>query len=376
MPSTIAPVTKPAGGDRPSPKFERALLQLEELCSTLQPGDRIPALPELMRRFQASERAILRSLDELQRQGRIIRRHGSGTYIADSPPVPPAAAFSTTIAQQSIVAVRTPDNSYFDRCVDLLFGHSDALGLPLICRIVSTSASVEVADSLVPSGAEAHLSFVLFRYHLAPLAKRLQEKGCRVVIVGAPLADVTPEVPCVYGDHQEGGYLATRHLLDLGHCRIAYHTMDENYHRTLRWRGHQRAIEEVERRSGGKIAASVLDDAEMLAWRTDPARAQAFFRSSDAPTAIVAWNDHEAARLVIALRAAGIRVPDDVSVMGYDNLPEGQLVQPLLSTIDHSMDWQLRTALDLLRRPALPTPSHTMTVLPTLVPRGSTARLA
>jgi LacI family transcriptional regulator len=152
--------------------------------------------------------------------------------------------------------------------------------------------------------------------------------------------------------------------------------MDEKYHHTLRWRGHRRAIEEAERGRVGKIMASVIDDAELLAWRADPARARAFFRSSDAPTAIVAWNDHEAARLVVALTTAGIRVPDDVSVMGYDNLPEGQLVQPPLSTIDHSMDWQLRTALDLLRRPALPSPSHTMTVLPTLVPRGSTARVA
>jgi hypothetical protein len=48
-----------------------------------------------MRRFQASERAVLRSLDELQRQGRIIRRHGSGTYIAEPPPTPPAPAPSS-----------------------------------------------------------------------------------------------------------------------------------------------------------------------------------------------------------------------------------------------------------------------------------------
>ena len=370
MPSTAAPVTKPENGNRPAAKFEQALLQLESLCAALQPGDRIPALPELMRRFGVSERAVLRSLDELQRQGRIVRRHGAGTFIAE--PVSPAPVSVTN--QQAIIAVRTPDNSYFDRCVDLLFPHTEALGLPLICRIVGPGTGAEAAESLVPANAEGQLSFILFRYDLAPLARRIQEKGCRVVIVGAPSVDVTPTVPCVYSDHQEGGYLVTRHLLDLGHRRIAYHASNADYARHHRFQGHQRAITEAKRREGTTaITDSILPDAEMVAWRTDPARVVAFFRRPDAPTSIVAWNDHEAARLVIALSAAGIRVPDDVSVIGYDNLPEGQIVQPPLSTVDHAMDWQIRTALDLLRRPNLPTPSHTMTVLPTLLPRGSTA---
>jgi GntR family transcriptional regulator of arabinose operon len=372
MTSATAPVTKPGTGNtRPTAKFEQVLLQLETLCSTLQTGDRIPALPELMRQFQASERAVLRALDELQRAGRIIRRHGAGTFIAE--PLPPSAPIPTlaTTDQQGIVAVRIPDNSFFDRCLDVLFQHTDALNIPLICRIVGKDVTAEAADMFVPATGAENLSFLFFRYDLAPLAKRLQDKGCRVVIVGATPTGVIPEVPCVYGDHEQGGYLVTRHLVENNHRRIAFHASGPDYTENLRWEGHQRALSEAAR-SGVSLTPIVLPDTVLLAWRADPEQARVFLRQPDAPTAIVCWNDHEATRLMVALNAAGIRVPDDVSVIGYDNLPEGQLVQPPLSTVDHSIDWQIRTAVELLRRPVLPIPSHTKAVMPTLIPRGST----
>jgi GntR family transcriptional regulator, arabinose operon transcriptional repressor len=347
---------------------------LGDYCASLKPGDRIPTHTELMRQFQASERAVRFALDELQREGRIIRRNGVGTFVAERQVRSgggTSGALSATpyVSNRTIVALTVPDNSFFDRCMDLLFRYAEAADLSLVCQPVNADA-LPSADFFTNASP---LGFILFRHTLAPLAKQLQEKGCRVVLVGAPPIDVLPEVPTVYGDHEYGGYLAAKHLIDLGHRRIAFaHLGAGTLQQQLRWRGHQRAIQEA-RRTGQSIGDTVLSDEEANAWEENPARAKMFFTAPDAPTGIVAWNDHEAARLLSLLARAGIQVPQEVSLIGYDALPEGRLVYPPLTTIDHAMGQQLHAAVDLLTRPVPPPTTHTVIVTPTLVRRESTA---
>ena len=73
------------------------------------------------------------------------------------------------------------------------------------------------------------------------------------------------------------------------------------------------------------------------------------------------------------LSRAGVRVPEQVSLVGYDNLPESSLIYPQLTTIDQAIGQQLRLALRLLTHPVPPPPSQTVLVTPTLIPRGSSA---
>src|SRR5262245_24188124 len=56
---------------------------LLELVESLSPGERLPSQTELMRRYQVSDRTVLRSLEDLRRGGWIVRRRGSGTFVAD-----------------------------------------------------------------------------------------------------------------------------------------------------------------------------------------------------------------------------------------------------------------------------------------------------
>jgi DNA-binding LacI/PurR family transcriptional regulator len=88
---------------------------------------------------------------------------------------------------------------------------------------------------------------------------------------------------------------------------------------------------------------------------------------------VAAWNDHEAVRLLGQMMRSGIRVPQDVSIVGYDDLPEGRLIHPTLTTVDTSIERQLLTALELLTNPIQPPFNHSVVVLPTLVCRDSSA---
>ncbi|MBV9864578.1 MAG: substrate-binding domain-containing protein [Abitibacteriaceae bacterium] len=367
MPRAIMPsTTKPALGKRSKNSDIKQVAQdLDRFCATLHPGDRLPTHTELMHQFRASERTMLRALDELQRAGKIVRRNGVGTFISDwqdnSLTGAPLLADNRTI-----IALTKPDHSFFDRCMDLLFRHVETADLALLCRLINPDNTPSLA---LPPSIQQPLGFILFRYDLAPLARQLQDAGCRVVMVGAPPVDVTPEVPCIYSDHERGGYLATRHLLTLGHQRIAFLGF-ANVQQTLRWRGHQKAIKEAQRQTPN-IETTILPQEKMSSWAKSPERAAAYFSKPGAPTGVVAWNDHEAATLLSVLVRAGVKVPEAISLVGYDALPEGTLVYPTLTTVDHAIDEQLQAALSLLTRPTPPPASHTVVVVPSLVSRES-----
>lgn len=345
--------------------YAHVLIQLEALCSTLPTGARVPTHTKLMQQLGASERAVLRALDELCRSGRVVRRNGAGTFIAERSPLPDRDAGESN--SQCIVALAEPSSFFFDRCVADLFRYTDAEGISLICHPIQCGRSY---SHRAVTGVHPSHGYLLNGHSLAPLARQLQEEGCRVVMIGMPPVGAVPEVPCVYSDLEHGGYLAVRHLLDLGHRRIAFCGGTELEHSPI-WRGGQRALQEARRAEAG-VAASMLDASLASAWAANPAGAAEFFRRATAPTALLAGNDREALLLHLALARAGVRVPEEVSLVGFGELREAEPWSPSLTMIDHALCQQLQAALRLLTSPVPPPRSHATLVVPTLICREST----
>lgn len=360
------PRTSASNGAHRSTESARVLQALDELCAALRPGDRVPTHTKLMGRLQASERTVLGALDALQRNGRIVRRNGVGTFVAEASGGSGIRVPSIDM-QRTVVAVTRPGMSFFDRCMDLLFRYTETADLELMCHLIGGETEV-----VPPPPAVRPLGYIVFGYLLVPVARQLQENGCRVVVVGAPPIDTIPEIPCVYSDHELGGYLITRHLLDLGHRRLVLTHPDSALQQRLRWCGDHRALQEFWR-AGKDVEAVLVRHEETESWKQDPMRAARYFRRPGAPTAIVAWNDHEASGLLGILQSAGVKVPEEVSLAGYDALPEGALVYPALTTVDHGIGQQLKIAVDLLTRPAPLRSAHTVVTTPMLVCRASTS---
>jgi DNA-binding LacI/PurR family transcriptional regulator len=346
--------------------------KLLELARTLKPGDLLPSQTELMRRHQVSDRTVLRSLDDLQRAGWIVRRHGVGTFVADpemrrsEPPIPAVPTQSKTVA--ALVFAFGP---FYQHCVNLLSVEAEAAGLALVCHHARHETSFEDAlplEALQPQG------FVIFSYYMYPFAQRLLERGHRVVLVGSPPAGVYPQAPCVTSDQEYGGYEATQHLLRLGHRRIAYIAPDSRYplEHTLRWQGHRRALGEAARRDE-EVQATVVPLETQAAWRGDPARCATFFGRPDAPTGLLTWNDAEAVSLLHVLHHAAVRVPEDVSVVGFDALPVGAESIPPLTTVESYVGSQMRAVMHFLTQPTAPPPTQSVMIVPALVPRASSA---
>jgi DNA-binding LacI/PurR family transcriptional regulator len=126
--------------------------------------------------------------------------------------------------------------------------------------------------------------------------------------------------PCITTNDVEGGYLAAKHLLDLGHQRIAYvgDTFVEDYtHNNSRDRftGFKKALSEA--------GLSLSDDYVRLGkFDYDVAKHNAakLFKLKTPPTAIFAMSDIQALGCIAAAKEASLSVPEDVSVIGYDDL--------------------------------------------------------
>ncbi|RYX86395.1 GntR family transcriptional regulator [bacterium] len=334
---------------------------LEEWCATLAPGTRIPTRTELMRRFNASERAVLSALDDLRRNGYVTTRQGAGTFVASPKSVVPRQTTPT------IVAIASPDHSFYDRALEVLLPLTEGADLSLICR------PFVPREGVIPAIEDA-AGYLLFGRALAPLATQLQSEGKRVVLVATPAADELFQVPNVRGDQQKGGYLVARHLIELGHRRIAITGSDGFDMRSPRGMGIQKAVNEADK-AGTPVQLSFILSQQFHSWKRDASDARRFWEQAAAPTAIAVWNDHESLIFMGFLNYIGIRVPDQVSVVGYDNLPISQQCHPALTTVDGALEAQLQAALDLLTQSQPLNPHQSVVVLPTLTRRDSSALL-
>lgn len=136
--------------------------------------------------------------------------------------------------------------------------------------------------------------------------------------------------PAVLVDQEQGGYEATRHLIDLGHRHIAYVLVDHR-HWIQREAGYRRALME----KGIPYNPALVVTTQSNSWEDGLNTARKLMMLSSPPTAIIAASDAAAWGTLIAIREAGLRVPDDVSVVGFGNVSYSEQVDVPLSTVDH-----------------------------------------
>jgi len=348
------------------PELNRIIDEIDHLCRPLVIGDRLPTHTDLMRQLNASERTVLRALDELQRQGRIVRRHGSGTFIARL--AAPYKANDIAAPVKAIVAIASPDHSFFDHAIELLYSHARDAELNLVCCLMSNENDQEsVISSIAPAEG-----YVVFNHRYAPVAKQLLERGNRIVVIGSPQSGTPIDVPNVYGDQERGGFLAADHLIEIGHRRLYFWSPDDNFSKTLRWSGIQIAIARA-RKSGLEITLETNREVNQAELVNSPEKLRKYFSGKQSPTAVLAWNDYEAGKLITLLGNCGLKVPHDISVIGYDALPETPGMLPRLTTVDGRIHEQLSAAVRILTRETPPPMNYTVVAIPALIIKDSTA---
>lgn len=190
-------------------------------------------------------------------------------------------------------------------------------------------------------------------------------------VVVDPAGEPDPEVPWVGATNWSGAVSATRHLIGLGHTRIAMiGGPDRMLCSRARWDGYRTALQTAglpveprfERPGDFHIEAGYAQARELLAL---PQR----------PTAIFAGSDLQAFGVYEAARHAGLRIPEELSVVGFDDLPLARWLWPPLTTVRQPLAEMAATATRLITALARgETPQNRCVELATsLVRRESTA---
>ncbi|WP_067824813.1 LacI family DNA-binding transcriptional regulator [Nocardia inohanensis] len=282
---------------------------------------------------------------------------------------PHAMARSLASRTSNIVGVMVSDlrNAFFADVIEGMDEAAQEAGLELILNTGRRSASREQAalDGLLafrPGG-------VILLSPVLP-ASAIRDAAQRTPVVLVSRGSTIAGVDTVNDDGELGAALAVDHLAALGHRRIVHLDGGAAFAAAPRRKGYSAAMA----RHGLEpmvVASEHTDEAGALAVR----KLLNLFTPANFPTALVCGNDFNAVGAMTALEEAGLRVPQDVSVVGYDNSSLAALRHVSLTTID-----QPRTSIGRLAVEALTERLHDQRtepvrkrLEPALVVRATTA---
>lgn len=173
--------------------------------------------------------------------------------------------------------------------------------------------------------------------------------SARTLRTREPLVAVDPQsegidFPAVIATNRVGAMAAMQHLLELGHRRIGYiGGRSELQSAQRRLQGYHDSLRQVNM----VVEPALVQDGD-FSFQSGYRCAQVLFANPVRPTAIFAANDEMAFGVMAAADDAGIRIPDELSLVGFDNVPESAATQPPLTTVDQSLTIMGQLAAELL----------------------------
>ncbi|QEL17971.1 GntR family transcriptional regulator [Limnoglobus roseus] len=340
------------------------------------PSGRLPSESQLVARFGASRPTVARALRDLQEQGLIERRAGSGSFVRNRPSIAPNA-----LRQFGLLIPGLGTTEFFEAvCGELAsLARVHEYGLFWGGGSLSGSqadATPEAAEDLCGQFVRRAVSGVFFApAEQSPssdavnnrVTEQLQKAGIAVVLLDR---DVVPfparsGFDLVAADHFAGGFLLADHLLKLGCRRPCYLARPLSAPAVAaRIAGAREAI----LRHGMAVPVDFVrvgdpDDRALVRGLTGRGGADA----------ILCANDHLAAELLRALGREGVKVPRDVRVVGFDDVRYATLLSVPLTTVHQPCREIAATAframLDRVADPGLP--PRGIALCPRLVVRES-----
>jgi LacI family transcriptional regulator, xylobiose transport system transcriptional regulator len=201
--------------------------------------------------------------------------------------------------------------------------------------------------------------------------RQLEARNIPCVIVDAT-GEPTSELPAIGSQNWSGGFAATRHLLQLGHRRIGViGGPAQVWCSRARIDGYRAVLENA----GIEVDPALIRHGDFHV-ESGYEQGLELLRLKNRPTAVFAGSDLQALGLYQAARELGLRIPEDLSVVGYDDLPVARWIGPALTTIRQPLidmaDQATRLVLSLARGEHPPTRVDLAT---SLVVRQSTAAI-
>jgi DNA-binding LacI/PurR family transcriptional regulator len=308
-------------------------------------GDQLGSQQELSREYRVSLMTVKKALTHLAHQGWIYSRVGKGSFVARQSPVPPP------IVHSSIgIVLENLHSAFFSLIVQAVEEAAYLRGYNVLFS--SSSGQTEKEERQIRHFREIGVSGLIIAslrhvYHATPTIQMLHRERFPFVMVSY-MDD--PEIPFVGTDHEKGAYMATQHLIRLGHKRIGYINAERgNLVGELRKKGFMRAMEdggcEVDARFLHRIQVHGLRDYYRGGYEIGRR-----FVQNPAQDALFIYCDSAALGFEKAVLEGGLRVPHDVALVGFDNIEQGEYAPVPLTTIEQPIARIGVEAVDVLIR--------------------------
>jgi DNA-binding LacI/PurR family transcriptional regulator len=305
----------------PIPKYrqlvERYQSQIES--GELQPGDRLPSLKEMSAQQGLSRPTVEKAYAFLEREGLIEKLHGAGVFVRQ-----PRSRSTQGVIGLSGDGFNFAGNSHY--WGQILGGAREAAANAGVQLLILDSASYdgwEKADGVLVCDWD-------------------DKRKPRKKLPGLPIVSLMTPIPgtaSVVADDHGATYSATEHLIQLGHRRIGFLHGYENALMRNRISGYQKALQDNGIRARKDWMRCLRGHYDVGARFTTEARKNMLLWLRDGwnelgCTALLCHNDETATGVIETLTQAGFRVPEDVSVFGFDGTEYCELVRPRLSSVE------------------------------------------
>ena len=263
------------------------------------------------------------------------------------------------------------DNSWTINLMQGIFIPTQPQGIRTVLSLLGDTTDIDTAWVEEVAARRPLGVIVSFSKPSASLAKRLASRHVPCVFID-PWGNPMSGTMSVQADNWSGGMFATRHLLELGHRRIATITGPDNAMcASARLDGYRAALREAGIDFDPQLVRSgrfKVEDGEALALDV--------LQTPKRPTAIFAQSDFIAMGVYRAARTLGLRIPEDLSVVGFDDIQTVGYMGPALTTIHQPLTEMAQTAAQMILDVHAKRPIHERVILPTsLIVRDSTAEL-
>lgn len=318
----------------------------------------LPTENELAERFEVSRITSRKALEELRHQGLIYRKRGGGSYVAPRQTPSSTVQFSEAGESHNIIALVLPCEATMGKLSDYIQGANEYLkNRNYFLTVHDTGLNLdyekEVIESLVSKGVKGIIFYPFSDRENLQLLYDLYIKSFPIVTIDKYFESVP--ISSVISDNQDGGYQAAKHLLQLGHSRIAFvcsASIESATSIRNRYFGYCQAMIE----SGQTVDPSVVVFGlrqESKRWVVEkgidydnlPKHERESFDKQfvkelvqtlldQQVTAIQTDDDYVAVELIAACLEMGIRIPDELSVIGFDNIELAAHIEVPLTTIE------------------------------------------
>lgn len=358
----------------PTPLYEQIEKDIKKKIrkGILKPGNLISSQNELTKEYAVSVITVKKALSNLVNEGILYTRVGKGTYVSE------IKDKKLDLSKHKAIGLVLQDlnHPFFSMIVQSVEERAYDLGYNLL--LSNSSNKIEKEESQILHFRELGVDGLIIaslslQYKATDYIQKIHDENFPYIMVSY-LHD--PDYWYIGTDQEAGGYIATEHLINLGYKSIGYlHVEKENLLSEVRKNGYYRALTDYNVPFDSKLIFYLnkekygnISDRYQLGYQFG----KDFMNLDKKPDALFMYSDLVALGFEQAAAEEGFLIPDDIAIVGFDDIQIARYSSVPLTTVHQSADIIGRTAVDIIQKRIDGSDIGNRTILkPTLVVRDS-----